>query len=248
MKNKATEEREKSLPRRIFAGVLGLLLVLALLTGVSFVTGNPLAEALARRRAANYLSTTYPGREFTVSEVSKSGAGRLDYSMRVDETGLLDGGFFLFVPLWGEVQDTRDYWVNTMRNTAQRLGNELAGAAALALEQAGFPVLERCTATMGYEPDMQESFPQMPFASRMELDMPLDPAAPPVPVRLELELVDPQPGKERARQLLDQAQTALREAGIRVDYYCLTLYTKDFAPFADVGRQYQLEDVPAGKS
>ncbi len=183
-----------------------------------------------------------------MSEVSKSGAGRLDYSMRVDETGLLDGGFFLFVPLWGEVQDTRDYWVNTMRNTAQRLGNELAGAAALALEQAGFPVLERCTATMGYEPDMQESFPQMPFASRMELDMPLDPAAPPVPVRLELELVDPQPGEERARQLLDQAQTALREAGIRVDYYCLTLYTKDFAPFADVGRQYQLEDVPAGQS
>ena len=81
-----------------------------------------------------------------------------------------------------------------------------------------------------------------------ELDMPLDPAAPPVPVRLELELVDPQPGEERARQLLDQAQTALREAGIRVDYYCLTLYTKDFAPFADVGRQYQLEDVPAGQS
>ena len=66
MKNKATEGREKSLPRRIFAGALGLLLVLALLTGVSFVTGNPLAEALARRRAANYLSTTYPGRELDV--------------------------------------------------------------------------------------------------------------------------------------------------------------------------------------
>ncbi len=183
-----------------------------------------------------------------MSEVSKSGAGRLDYSMRVDETGLLDGGFFLFVPLWGEVQDTRDYWVNTMRNTAQRLGNELAGAAALALEQAGFPVLERCTATMGYEPDMQESFPQMPFASRMELDMPLDPAAPPVPVRLELELVDPQPGEERARQLLDQAQTALREAGIRVVITASPCTQKILRPLRTWGASTNWRTCPPGKA
>lgn len=240
-------KRQKSKGKRAAAAALGILLVLALLTGISTVTGNPLVAAIGARRAARYAADVHGVADAAVSAPKKDRAGNLTYWYTVSSAHSPDTTFLVAVPLVGEITDNYEYAVAQLHNTRDRLGREMAAAAMDAL--AGTPygdLAEQCTVVYGYLPPSEpETFPEIPFQEAFSLDMPFDAEAVAVPTLLELRLVGAEADEAALHRALSELKAAMEQSGLYFDYYTVSYARPDASyEMGDFSGVYRAEAVP----
>ena len=128
--------------KRKFWKILALAVAIALLIGVcgfaNALTGNPLSKLLAERAAEKYLAQTYPGTDYTITDVGYNFKFGNYYAKVVSESSM-DTYFTIYANMLGKVEwDTFDS-VTSGYNTQSRLWAEYRALTDQILDNPGFP-------------------------------------------------------------------------------------------------------------
>lgn len=223
-------KKQKTIGKRVMAAALGTVLVLALLTGISTVTGNPLVAAMGRNRVARYVAETYSLEEnVVISPGIQEAAGSFTYWYSVVSMDSPDTKFEVQVPLFGKITDNYEYWVTQLHNTRTRLGNEMAFAALTAMQATPYGrMVQESRVEYGYLlPSEEETFPEIPYKEEFTLDMPFDRNAVTVPTLLTLKVTDEGASQEMLDKMLPEIRAAMEQSGLWFDYYTVVLDTPD---------------------
>lgn len=238
--------KRKTKPRRFLAALLGIVIVLCLLTGLSTVTGNPLVSAIVKSQIISYLATQYPNHTFVVQEMKKSHPGDFEYIATVMAENSIDTHFHITASLLDGIQnDDYDYWVTSMRNTRDRLGLALAAQAQAALQNIDIGTITACESEYGYDPTAPDPFPDIPYKDSLTLDMPFEPDNITIPTLLRITVEIPKPSQTAMDDLLVKLKSALEAQQCHFDYYTVTLIPPNFSyDLADMQNTFQATDIP----
>ena len=239
----------KTHTKRIAAGIVAVLLILAMLLAADAIYGDPVSRAWANSRAIAYAEKLYPGQTFTV-EREDSGSfwtyGTWVQSEQSQDTRFdVTTKFWLFTSDEGGMEglSRHEQMVERRWNTAYRMGEEAAAAVEEVLQKelpqyqfAGTYGAEQrsCDIQLGYTED-SSVIPQE-YAELLPLDAPFDKSLlQEIPTKLSVTGVWPTtPTQADVDTVLADLKKVLTAAGYDFAYYDLTL-TDATAPSYEEG-------------
>ena len=239
----------KTSAKRIAAGVVAVLLILAMLLAADAIYGDPVSRAWANARAIAYAEKLYPGQTFTV-EREDSGSF-WTYCTWVQSEQSQDTRFDVTTKFWLFTSDEggmeglsrHEQMVERRWNTAYRMGEEAAAAVEEVLQKelpqyqfAGNYGAEQrsCYIQLGYTED--SSVMPQEYAELLPLDAPFDKSLlQKIPTKLSVTGVWPTtPTQADVDTVLADLKRVLTAAGYDFAYYDLTL-TDATAPSYEEG-------------
>lgn len=239
----------KTHTKRIAAGIVAVLLILAMLLAADAIYGDPVSRAWANSRAIAYAEKLYPGQTFTV-EREDSGSfwtyGTWVQSEQSQDTRFdVTTKFWLFTSDEGGMEglSRHEQMVERRWNTAYRMGEEAAAAVEEVLQKelpqyqfAGTYGAEQrsCDIQLGYTED-SSVIPQE-YAELLPLDAPFDKSLlQEIPTKLSVTGLWPTtPTQADVDTVLADLKKVLTAAGYDFAYYDLTL-TDATAPSYEEG-------------
>lgn len=216
------KRRKKGL--RILAAVTGGLILLGLAAGIESVFGGPVSCGISRSLAGRYLAAAYPGQTLEFEIAHEMGAP-FSYRCDVQSPDSPDTQFHVTLEKLRIVNDDYDYWVAGRRATQKRLAKHLEGDIAEALK-GGFlqeEVAEQLDVEYGVVTGTASWTMDNPFKEQLPLDMPYDKTSIAVPTMLHLTLGTKEPTEEHLIEILQKLKARMKEKGLRVDYYTVSL-------------------------
>lgn len=239
----------KTSAKRIAAGVVAVLLILAMLLAADAIYGDPVSRAWANSRAIAYAEKLYPGQTFTVE--SEDSGSFWTYCTWVQSEQSQDTRFDVTTKFWLFTSDEggmeglsrHEQMVERRWNTAYRMGEEAAAAVEEVLQKelpqyqfAGTYGAEQrsCDIQLGYTED-SSVIPQE-YAELLPLDAPFDKSLlQEIPTKLSVTGVWPTtPTQADVDTVLADLKKVLTAAGYDFAYYDLTL-TDATAPSYEEG-------------
>ena len=239
----------KTHTKRIAAGIVAVLLILAMLLAADAIYGDPVGRAWANSRAIAYAEKLYPGQTFTV-EREDSGSF-WTYCTWVQSEQSQDTRFDVTTKFWLFTSDEggmeglsrHEQMVERRWNTAYRMGEEAAAAVEEVLQKelpqyqfAGNYGAEQrsCDIQLGYTED--SSVMPQEYAELLPLDAPFDKSLlQEIPTKLSVTGVWPTtPTQADVDTVLADLKKVLTAAGYDFAYYDLTL-TDATAPSYEEG-------------
>lgn len=220
--------------KRILAGALGFALVLGLLVVSLGLSGDPLSEKQAKRRAVAYAESLYPGQSFIAQYVTRDRP--FSYRAEVQSKESEDTRFSVTTDFWVRTSDVDSsgkadhvILVEEKWNTRYRLGCEAAKLAAAVL-MVELPEI-RLNPIYGVEQEAvfielcgtEEEWSE--YEHLLSVDMPFDPALlERMPARLSaVALWEGEPTEEDMKHVMAQIKEALEEHGMPIAYYEIIL-------------------------
>jgi len=220
--------------RRILAGILGALLVLGLLFAALGLSGDPLSEDWAEKRAIAYAEALYPGQTFTVKSVLQERP--FCYRAEVQSEESEDTRFSVTTDFWVCTTDEDSYGnadhvllVEEKWNTRCRL-ERMAAKRAAAILMVELPELQFNPI---YGVDEETVFVELCDAEEeweqcrqyLTIDMPFDPALlGKMPACMSaVVLQEEKPTAEELEDALVRIRTAMEKHGMMFDFYDITL-------------------------
>ena len=239
----------KTHTKRIAAGIVAVLLILAMLLAADAIYGDPVSRAWANSRAIAYAEKLYPGQTFTVER--EDGGSFWTYGTWVQSEQSQDTRFDVTTKFWLFTSDEggmdglsrHEQMVERRWNTAYRMGEE-AAADVEELLQTELPQYQfagnygaeqrSCSIQLGYTQD-GEVMPQE-YADLLPLDAPFDKSLlQKIPTKLSIMGVWPTtPTQADVDTVLADLKRVLTGAGYDFAYYSLTL-TDATAPSYEEG-------------
>lgn len=224
--------------KRVLAGILGSVLVLSLLTSVLGLSGDPLSEEQAKRRAVAYAEEIYPGQTFTVRDVTRDRP--FSYRAEVQSADSEDTHFSVTTDFWVRTSDEDSHGnadhvilVEEKWNTRYRLGKTAAKRAA-AIFEVELPEI-RFNPLYGVDQDtafvdlccIEEEWER--YKGDLMIDMPFDEALlEKMPACLSaVVLQEEEPTAEELEEVLVRIRTAMEKYGMMFDFYDITLIRAD---------------------
>ena len=239
----------KTHTKRIAAGIVAVLLILAMLLAADAIYGDPVSRAWANSRAIAYAEKLYPGQTFTV-EREDSGSF-WTYCTWVQSDQSQDTRFDVTTKFWLFTSDEggmeglsrHEQMVERRWNTAYRMGEEAAAAVEEVLQKelpqyqfAGNYGAEQrsCDIQLGYTED--SSVMPQEYAELLPLDAPFDKSLlQEIPTKLSVTGLWPTtPTQADVDTVLADLKRVLTAAGYDFAYYSLTL-TDATAPSYEEG-------------
>ena len=239
----------KKQTKRIAAGVVAVLLILALLLAADGIYGDPVSRAWANSRAVAYAEKLYPGQTFTVE--SQDSGSYWTYGTWVQSEQSQDTRFDVTTKFWLFTSDEggmdglsrHEQMVERRWNTAYRMGEEAAAAVEEVLQKelpqyqfsGNYGAEQRsCYIQLGYTED--SSVMPQEYAELLPLDAPFDKSLlQKIPTKLSITGVWPTtPTQADVNTVLADLKRALTGAGYDFAYYSLTL-TDATAPSYEEG-------------
>ena len=239
----------KTHTKRIAAGIVAVLLILAMLLAADAIYGDPVSRAWANSRAIAYAEKLYPGQTFTV-EREDSGSF-WTYCTWVQSEQSQDTRFDVTTKFWLFTSDEggmeglsrHEQMVERRWNTAYRMGEEAAAAVEEVLQKelpqyqfAGTYGAEQrsCDIQLGYTED--SSVMPQEYAELLPLDAPFDKSLlQEIPTKLSVTGLWPTtPTQADVDTVLADLKRVLTAAGYDFAYYSLTL-TDATAPSYEEG-------------
>ena len=239
----------KTHTKRIAAGIVAVLLILAMLLAAEAIYGVPVSRAWANSRAIAYAEKLYPGQTFTVE--SEDSGSFWTYGTWVQSEQSQDTRFDVTTKFWLFTSDEggmeglsrHEQMVERRWNTAYRMGEEAAAAVEEVLQKelpqyqfAGTYGAEQrsCDIQLGYTED-SSVIPQE-YAELLPLDAPFDKSLlQEIPTKLSVTGVWPTtPTQADVDTVLADLKKVLTAAGYDFAYYSLTL-TDATAPSYEEG-------------
>lgn len=239
----------KTHTKRIAAGIVAVLLILAMLLAADAIYGDPVSRAWANSRAIAYAEKLYPGQTFTVE--SEDSGSFWTYCTWVQSEQSQDTRFDVTTKFWLFTSDEggmeglsrHEQMVERRWNTAYRMGEEAAAAVEEVLQKelpqyqfAGNYGAEQrsCDIQLGYTED-SSVIPQE-YAELLPLDTPFDKSLlQEIPTKLRVTGVWPTtPTQADVDTVLADLKKVLTAAGYDFAYYDLTL-TDATAPSYEEG-------------
>lgn len=239
----------KTHTKRIAAGIVAVLLILAMLLAADAIYGDPVSRAWANSRAIAYAEKLYPGQTFTV-EREDSGSF-WTYCTWVQSEQSQDTRFDVTTKFWLFTSDEggmeglsrHEQMVERRWNTAYRMGEEAAAAVEEVLQKelpqyqfAGNYGAEQrsCDIQLGYTED--SSVMPQEYAELLPLDAPFDKSLlQEIPTKLSVTGLWPTtPTQADVDTVLADLKRVLTAAGYDFAYYSLTL-TDATAPSYEEG-------------
>lgn len=224
--------------KRVLAGILGSVLVLSLLIAVLGLSGDPLSEEQAKRRAVAYAEGIYPGQTFTVRDVTRDRP--FSYRAEVQSADSEDTRFSVTTDFWVRTSDEDSHGhadhvilVEEKWNTRCRLGKTAAKRAA-AIFEVDLPEI-RFNPLYGVDQDtafvdlccMEEEWER--YKGDLTIDMPFDEALlDRMPACLSAVILnEEEPTAEELEEALVRIRTAMEKYGMMFDFYDITLIRAD---------------------
>ena len=256
----------KTHTKRIAAGIVAVLLILAMLLAADAIYGDPVSRAWANSRAIAYAETLYPGQTFTVE--SEDSGSFWTYGTWVQSEQSQDTRFDVTTKFWLFTSDEggmdglsrHEQMVERRWNTAYRMGEEAAAAVEEVLQKelpqyqfAGNYGAEQrsCYIQLGYTED--SSVMPQEYAELLPLDAPFDKSLlQKIPTKLSVTGVWPTtPTQADVDTVLAQVKQVMEANGYRFAWYNITL-TDATAPDYQTGLERLAEsgdvaaaDIPA---
>lgn len=229
--------------KRILAGLLGFAIIFGLLAFYDSQNGDPFSEAHAKRRAVAYAQKLYPGQTFTVEQILYDSP--FAYRAVVQSQQSRDTCFDIVTRHWTDTSDRlsgdetpmHEWFVESGRNTCNRMGREAAKQAAFVLQRE-LPNLELLP-VFGIDSDKTEIDLCYPgdneeLAKYREY-LPLDEDFHPsilqhVPARLAAQVLWPGiPTEEDLRTTLKEIKSAMEAYEMPMTCYDVTLVPEGYA-------------------
>lgn len=224
--------------KRILAGALGGALVLGLLAVSLGLSGDPLSEKQAERRAIAYAERIYPGQTFTVKDITRDRP--FSYRAEVQSIDSEDTRFSVTTDFWVHTSDVDSHGnadhvllVEEKWNTRYRLGKTAAKRAA-AIFEVELPEI-RFNPLYGVDQDTafvdlccrEEEWER--YKGKLTIDMPFDAALlNEMPACLTAVILkDEQSTDEELEEALVRIRTAMEKHGMMFDFYDITLIRAD---------------------
>ena len=245
----------KKQTKRIAAGVVAVLLILALLLAADGIYGDPISRAWANARAVAYAEKLYPGQTFTVE--SQDSGSYWTYGTWVQSEQSQDTRFDVTTTFWLFTSDEggmdglsrHEQMVERRWNTAYRMGEEAAAAVEEVLQKelpqyqfsGNYGAEQRsCYIQLGYTED--SSVMPQEYAELLPLDAPFDKSLlQKIPTKLSITGVWPTtPTQADVNTVLADLKRVLTGAGYDFAYYSLTL-TDATAPSYEEGLDHLAE-------
>lgn len=239
----------KTHTKRIAAGIVAVLLILAMLLAADAIYGDPVSRAWANSRAIAYAEKLYPGQTFTVE--SEDSGSFWTYCTWVQSEQSQDTRFDVTTKFWLFTSDEggmeglsrHEQMVERRWNTAYRMGEEAAAAVEEVLQKelpqyqfAGTYGAEQrsCDIQLGYTED--SSVMPQEYAELLPLDAPFDKSLlQEIPTKLSVTGIWPTtPTQADVDTVLADLKRVLTAAGYDFAYYSLTL-TDATAPSYEEG-------------
>ena len=239
----------KTHTKRIAAGIVAVLLILAMLLAADAIYGDPVSRAWANSRAIAYAEKLYPGQTFTVE--SEDSGSFWTYGTWVQSEQSQDTRFDVTTKFWLFTSDEggmdglsrHEQMVERRWNTAYRMGEEAAAAVEEVLQKelpqyqfAGTYGAEQrsCDIQLGYTED--SSVMPQEYADLLPLDASFDKSLlQKIPTKLSITGVWPTtPTQADVDTVLADLKRVLTDAGYDFAYYSLTL-TDATAPSYEEG-------------
>ncbi|WP_294451783.1 hypothetical protein [uncultured Gemmiger sp.] len=239
----------KTHTKRIAAGIVAVLLILAMLLAADAIYGDPVSRAWANARAVAYAEKLYPGQTFTVE--SQDSGSFWTYCTWVQSEQSQDTRFDVTTKFWLFTSDEggmeglsrHEQMVERRWNTAYRMGEEAAAAVEEVLQKelpqyqfAGTYGAEQrsCDIQLGYTED--SSVMPQEYADLLPLDASFDKSLlQKIPTKLSITGVWPTtPTQADVDTVLADLKRVLTDAGYDFAYYSLTL-TDATAPSYEEG-------------
>lgn len=239
----------KTHTKRIAAGIVAVLLILAMLLAADAIYGDPVSRAWANSRAIAYAEKLYPGQTFTVE--SEDSGSFWTYGTWVQSEQSQDTRFDVTTKFWLFTSDEggmeglsrHEQMVERRWNTAYRMGEEAAAAVEEVLQKElpqyqfaeTYGAEQRsCDIQLGYTED-SSVIPQE-YAELLPLDAPFDKSLlQEIPTKLSVTGVWPTtPTQADVDTVLADLKKVLTAAGYDFAYYDLTL-TDATAPSYEEG-------------
>ncbi|HIX18686.1 MAG TPA: hypothetical protein H9860_10290 [Candidatus Gemmiger faecavium] len=239
----------KTHTKRIAAGIVAVLLILAMLLAADAIYGDPVSRAWANSRAIAYAEKLYPGQTFTVKR--EDSGSFWTYCTWVQSEQSQDTRFDVTTKFWLFTSDEggmeglsrHEQMVERRWNTAYRMGEEAAAAVEEVLQKelpqyqfAGNYGAEQrsCDIQLGYTED--SSVIPREYAELLPLDAPFDKSLlQEIPTKLSVTGVWPTtPTQADVDTVLADLKKVLTAAGYDFAYYDLTL-TDATAPSYEEG-------------
>lgn len=239
----------KTHTKRIAAGIVAVLLILAMLLAADAIYGDPVSRAWANSRAIAYAEKLYPGQTFTVE--SQDSGSFWTYGTWVQSEQSQDTRFDVTTKFWLFTSDEggmdglsrHEQMVERRWNTAYRMGEEAAAAVEEVLQKelpqyqfVGYYGAEQrsCFIQLGYTED--SSVMPQEYADLLPLDAPFDKSLlQKIPTKLSITGVWPTtPTQADVDTVLADLKRVLTGAGYDFAYYSLTL-TDATAPSYEEG-------------
>lgn len=224
--------------KRVLAGILGSVLVMSLLIAVLGLSGDPLSEEQAKRRAVVYAEGIYPGQTFTAQDVTRDRP--FSYRVEVQSVDSEDTRFSVTTDFWVRTSDEDScgnvdhvILVEEKWNTRYRLGKTAAKRAA-AIFAVELPEI-RFNPLYGVDQDtafvdlccMEEEWER--YKGELTIDMPFDEVLlEKMPSSLSaVVLKEEEPTDEELEEVLVRIRTAMEKYGMMFDFYEITLIRAD---------------------
>ena len=224
--------------KRLLAGILGGLLVLGILLAVLGLSGDPVSEGQAKRRAIAYAEVLYPGQEFTVQAVVRDRP--FSYRAEVQSLDSEDTRFSVTTEFWVHTSDedsggNADHvlLVEEKWNTRIRLG-KMAAKRAAAIFMVELPDL-KFNPIYGLDEDtafvdlccVEEEWSR--YKQALAIAMPFDAALlEEMPACLTaVVLCEEEPTAAELEKVLIRSRAAMEKHGMMFDFYDISLIRAD---------------------
>ena len=225
--------------KRILAGILGVLLLLAPIVLLDSMIGEPFSKFNAARRAEAYAESLYPGQDFSVSGVvcNRPFSFRAEVQSQTSE----DTRFSVTTKYYLHTSDgsedgvrNHELQVESGWNTLFRMSEEAAELAE-AMIRLKLPELEliplygvdqnRVFVELCYAENIEMTARAEPYQELIVLDASFDPALlSKIPARFSAVVQwDGEPTEADAANVLAQIKAVLEENGLPMSHYSLTL-------------------------
>lgn len=127
---------------KITAFVAALVLTFGVCAFANALIGNPISKALAKKTAAAYIEEAYGGEALEVESVSYSFKDGYYYAF-INSSDNIDGSFTLRIDSLGKLKaDTYADYVESGRNTADRINREYRSKVDLIFDSPAYPYSE----------------------------------------------------------------------------------------------------------
>lgn len=209
---------------RRLAAAMAVLVVISLFAVAGWVVGNPLIELYMKSKTEKYIQSTYPQHNLKIVDCRYSGTDMFAFYFTVKDTDVDDIEFEISWHNNGKkFSDSYQYRVANMKNTYNRLSNELAKDINNLLSE--YNEFTDISIAAAYGDWGQEIFTGYPESTGIYFDMPYirDNINVPVTVYLTQKERPQDSSFETAVAIAQKADAVLQNHGIEAEYISVIL-------------------------
>lgn len=198
---------------KIIAGVLAIVLVLALVFFTNGFVGNPISKILAKNGGEKYIKENYDFLDLKTEKVYYSFKDG-NYYLPVQDRASIDTHFEILIDSFGNIQ--RDTYESINFNTWRRLDNEIREQSSPILKKKLEYDVESARVGFG-KPENDEDERSLP------LDMKLDIHNPPLPLEAIVQIYTEDINYEKIGQIAKDIKTIMDGENIPIEFIGVVL-------------------------